>query len=498
MKSSIALVAFSVGALSSFGVVVPMPRTMTLDVGSIAAKDARIVCAKGKGLSPEGYRLTVTTNGVEIAAADDAGEFYARETLRQLLTDGRYPCCRIDDAPAYRWRGMMIDEARHFLGKDTVKRVIDLMAMHKLNVLHWHLTDDQGWRVELKRHPELVEFGAVRPESVRMGGWRKWEKGGPVFETDGMRYGPCFHSQADIREILAYAKARHVTVVPEIEFPGHVRALLAAYPRCSCVGEKLPRTPRVFWGIESDVLCVGNDEAVALAEDILDEVCDLFPDAPYIHIGGDECPRTRWEACPKCRARMAGEGLKDASALQSWLTTRLARHLEKKGRRAVGWDEVLAGDVPKTTVGMSWRSTAKDGAGTGYVSAAEAVARGYDMVVTPMRSCYLSLPSGAAHDPYFYYSPKMRLTLADAYTFDPARGIPPELRAHILGGQASVWGEFVWTRFDLEWKTWPRACAIAEALWTAPAERDFAAFRRRMEAHRARLLDAHVNCGPLD
>ena len=205
----------------------------------------------------------------------------------------------------------------------------------------------------LEFYVHLVTYGSVRPASVKMDGWRKWVKGDLTFETDGERYGPFYHSAADIREILAYAKARHVTVVPEIEFPGHMRALLAAYPQYSCRGEDLERVPRVNWHIEKDVLCIGNDEAVAFAERILDGVCELFPDAPYIHIGGDECPRDRWKTCPKCQARMKAEILKDESALQTWLTTRLARHLEKRGRRAVGWDEVLAGDVPRSTIGMS-------------------------------------------------------------------------------------------------------------------------------------------------
>jgi len=486
-----------VGLLFLALAIVPAPRSLEPGEGRLSVKGAAVAECRDASLPSEGYRLAVSTNGVSIVAADEAGAFYARQTLSQLESDGGYPCCRIEDAPAYRWRGLMIDEARHFLGKDTVKRVIELMALHKLNVLHWHLTDDQGWRIDLPRFPGLVASGSVRPASVRMGGWCKWQDGEPVYETDGERYGPFYYTPDDIREILACAKAHHVTVVPEIEFPGHVRALLAAYPQYGCRGAALKREPRIFWSIEKDVLCVGNAEAVAFAEAVLDEVCRLFPDSPYVHIGGDECPRERWKSCPKCQALMKREGLKDESELQVWLTTRLVRHLERRGRRAVGWDEILAGDVPRSTVGMSWRPNASHGAKTAFVAPAEAVARGNDVVLTPVDFCYLSLPQGIAQDPFLYYSPNGRLTLERAYCFDPCAGIPDSGRRHVLGGQASVWGEFVWNRYDLEWKTWPRACAIAEALWTAPARRDFADFERRMKVHRPRLIARHVNCAPL-
>lgn len=453
---------------------------------------------------PEGYRLTVSPNGAEIVSSDSAGKFYALMTLRQLIEETgtnsvAIPCCEIRDWPQYRWRGIMIDEARHFLGKTTVKRVIDLMAMHKMNVLHWHLVDDQGWRLEIKRHPELVKYGAVRPKSVKFGTHARWlpPDGKLSFEYDNERYGPFFHSQEDVREILAYAKANHVTVVPEIELPGHVRALLAAHPEFSCKGN-LPRVPRIDWSIEDDVLCVGNEEALRFLEEVFDEVCEIFPDAPYVHIGGDECPRVRWKSCPKCQKRMRAEGLKDESGLQSWVTSRFVRYLEGKGRRAVGWDEVLAGDVPKSAVGMTWRMSEKGGARTEYVSAAEAVRRGHDMVMTPMDFCYLSRRQFESGDPYPYYSPTGPIvSLEDAYGFDPASGIPPEGRIHILGGQASVWGESVFNVFDLEWKTWPRACAIAEVLWTGDRKPGYGDFMRRMKTHRARLVRSGVNCAHL-
>ena len=474
------------------------------DVAGACLDAVRTTRTTDASLSPEGYRLKVAPTGVEIAAADEAGAFYARKTLEQLAevvsTNGiAVPCCEIRDWPKYRWRGMLIDEARHFLGKGAVKRVLDLMAFHKMNVLHWHLVDDQGWRLEIRRHPELVEYGAARPCSVKMGACARWFPPDKKlsYERDTEKYGPFFYTQDDIREILAYAKDRHITVVPEIELPGHVRALLAAHPELSCKGD-LPRIPRIDWSIEEDVLCVGNDAALKLLEDVFDEVCELFPDTPYIHIGGDECPRIRWKECPKCQARIRTEGLKDESGLQAWITAHFVRYLERKGRRAVGWDEILSGDVPRSAIGMTWRMSQKGGAGTSYTSAAEAVARGHDMVMTPKDFCYLDYPQFASGDPYVYNVPwRMPLTLEKAYSFDPAAGIPEPCRAHILGGQANVWGEAIWSVFDLEWKTWPRACAIAEALWCGDARPGYADFLRRMETHRERLIGQHVNCAPL-
>ena len=474
------------------------------DLTEVCLAAANVKDVADASLPAEGYRLSVTTGGVVIAAADAAGRFYARETLRQLAVETAkdavaFPCCEICDGPQYRWRGLMIDEARYFLGKTAVLRILDQMARHKLNVLHWHLTDDQGWRLDLSRHPELVRYGAVRPRSVKWGTHARWlpPKGELSFAYDNEKYGPFFYTRADVAEILAYAKERQITVVPEIEMPGHVRALLAAHPELSCRGD-LPREPRVAWSIDQEVLCVGNDGTLDLMKDILDEVCEIFPDAPYVHIGGDECPRTRWKACPKCQARMRSAGLADENGLQSWIVSQVVRHLEKKGRRAVGWDEVLAGDVPTATVGMTWRRSDAEGARTGYVSACEALRRGHEMVLTPNGQCYLSRRQFASGDAHSYYSPTgPLLTLETAYGFDPAAGIPETDRTRILGGQACVWGEAVPDIHDFEWKTWPRACAIAESLWCGTAKPGYSDFFRRMRRHHARLVAWGVACAPL-
>ena len=475
-------------------------------VGQCIAELRKTVVRDGT-LPPEGYGLAVGKDSVVIAAPDDAGEFYALQTLRQLaVATGTnsiaIPRCTVRDWPAYRWRGVLVDEARHFLGKETLLKIIDTMAMHKLNVLHWHLTDDQGWRVEIKRHPEIAEHGAVRPRSVRLGTHASWKAPARVqaFDLNNDRYGPFFYSQEDVREIVAYAKSRHVTVVPEIEMPGHVRALLASHPEFVCEGASHGRDPAVTWGVHEEVLCVGNDDAIRMLEDVLDEVCELFPGTPFVHIGGDECPRDNWKKCPKCQDRIKSEKLEDEDGLQAWIMTRMVRFLARKGRRAVGWDEMLAGNVPRSAVGMCWRSSAKGGAGTSYVSASDAVRRGHDMVMAPNAHCYLDKPQGIAHDPYPYQSPwstKEPITVERAYSFDPCESIPSEMRSHVLGGEICVWGESTFSVFDFEWKAWPRGCAIAEVLWLGDAKPGYDDFLLRMRTHRTRLLDGHVNCAPL-
>ncbi|MBR4938631.1 MAG: beta-N-acetylhexosaminidase, partial [Kiritimatiellae bacterium] len=382
---SAAAALFAAAAFAELAVI-PKPAEMR-ETGGVY-KGEKITVSRDAALPAEGYRLKVSENGIEIVSSGDAGEFYARQTLKQLMVnydkredeESVYTCAEIADAPKYRWRGLMLDDARHFFGKETVKAFIDRLVEHKFNIFHWHLVDDQGWRLEIKSHPELVEYGAVRPCSVKYGTHPSWPDGKLHFELNNEPYGPFYYTQDDIREILAYAKERHVTVVPEIELPGHVRAMLAAHPEYSCKGDKLPRVPRVYWSIEDDVLCAGNDGGIRLLEEIFDEVCELFPDSPVIHIGGDECPKKRWKECPKCQARMRELGLKDEGGLQAWLTTRFARYLEAKGRRVLGWDEILSGDVPASTIGMSWR-TARHG--RGVMTAGEAARRGHDVVCTP-------------------------------------------------------------------------------------------------------------------
>ena len=346
--------------------LVPAPRELAWREGTCAYVEADVRYVRDAALPPEGYRLEVTPGGVTVASADDAGAFYARKTLKQLAAgDGgragarpsrgasgmprpTIPCCVIKDAPAFRWRGFMLDEGRHFFGKETVKGLLDQMADHKLNVFHWHLTEDQGWRIDVPRFPELVKYGSVRPESPMHG--CRGTKGD--FRGNGQPYGPYFYTPDDIREILAYAKERFIMVVPEIEVPGHIRALLAAHPEFACK-EGLPRVPCMFNGVQDEVLCAGNDDAIRFMEQVYDEVCALFPGA-YIHIGGDECPKKRWKECPKCQARIKALGLKDEDELQAWVTRHFTDYLAKKGRRTIGWDEVYAGNPGKETIIQAW------------------------------------------------------------------------------------------------------------------------------------------------
>ena len=474
--------------------LVPAPRELAWRDGTctFAEKDVRF--ARDVAIPPEGYRMEVTTGGVTVASADDAGAFYAMKTLRQMADGGRsrgarvpavtVSCCLIRDAPAFRWRGFMLDEGRHFFGKETVKDLLDRMADHKLNVFHWHLTEDQGWRLAIDRFPELVQYGAVRPESAAHGCTGRPND----YRGNGQPYGPFFYTAADVREILAYAKDRFIAVVPEIEVPGHIRALLAAHPEFAC-REGLPRVPRTMNGIEDDVLCAGNDDAIRFMEQVYDEVCALFPGA-YIHIGGDECPKKRWKACPKCQARIKALGLRDEDALQAWVTRHFTDYLAKKGRRTVGWDEILAGSPGIETVVHNWRKPEYG---------IEAAEKGHDVVISAVGATYFSVAPGVEDDPFTYLSPGRRCSLAAAYAFDPLAGITDGARGRVLGAECCMWSECVWNEYDLAFKLWPRACAFAEAVWTAPAApRDLGEFKRRMAVHRRRLIAAGVNCAPLE
>src|SRR5574344_1656737 len=324
---SSAFVGFAAGP--DVPALVPMPRKMTLTGGATARTNVtRVVRA---GLPAEGYTLVVAPQGVTVEAAGDAGFFYADETLKQLATTNAagapaYPCVTIEDAPAYRWRGVMVDEGRNFFGKAAILRLLDAMALCKLNVFHWHLTEDQGWRLAIDKYPNLVKYGAVRPSSP-MRGRHYNAQGERYMRQDFTPYGPFFYTAADVREICARAKALHIRVVPEIEMPGHSRAVLAAYPEFNCLSEGWgtgepwslgSREPWTRWGVNAEPVCAGSDEVIKFFEDVLDEVCALFPDSPDIHLGGDECMKARWKSCPRCQARIKAEGLKDEQALQGW------------------------------------------------------------------------------------------------------------------------------------------------------------------------------------
>lgn len=449
--------------------LVPWPKEVKFTGGEVkVAKPAYAVDAK---LPREGYRISVTKGGVEVWSATDAGRFYAEKTLEQLAENGRYACCEIVDEPAFGYRGFHIDEARHFFGKDAIKKVIDEMSRLKFNHFHWHLTDDQGWRIQLKKYPELTEYGSWRVSSPVFG--KMWQR-----KYDDTKYGPFFYTEEEAREIVAYAAARQITVVPEVDLPGHCQGLLAGYPWMLCEGEKLkPRCARNNWWLAGiRTLCIGNDEALAQVEGIIDEFLKIFP-GEYFHFGGDECPDRYWAKCPKCKARMEKEGLRKPHELQGWFTRRFAKYILSKGRKPIGWHEILsAGGLPKGTVIMSWRGT-----GAGIAAAKQ----GLQAIMAPGDWCNLNRWDGNSAINEFTASGDLPggvgLTMDHVRSFDPVADVPDAVKGNVLGGQCCCWSETVFTPRQLEWRFFPRAGAIAEGLWSAGGKPDYRDFRRRID-----------------
>ncbi len=406
----------------------------------------------------EAYTLDVTQSGVRITAREQNGLFYGVQTLVAAARAGagQVRAERVVDAPRFAWRGAHLDVARHFYPVEFVKRFIDLMALHKLNVFHWHLTEDQGWRIAIDSFPRLTEISAYR-------------------DKNGERYGG-FYTKDEVREVVAYAAERFIEVVPEIEMPGHAVAALAAYPELSCTGG--PFTVETRWGIFDDVYCAGSDQAVEFLEKVLDEVIELFP-SEFFHIGGDECPKTRWKTCERCQARMRAEGLKNEDELQSWFVSRMSRYLEKKGKRLVGWDEILEGGLAKGATVMSWRGTS---------GGIEAARLGHDVIMTPTTACYLDYKQAQSEDEPGAPFAKA-LPLETVYAYEP---VPTELSAeeavHVIGVQGNIWTERMPSEAHVEYMTFPRLSALAEVAWSSPA-RDFADFERRLTSLHA-LLDA--------
>jgi hexosaminidase len=443
---------------------------------------------RNAALAAEGYRLTAGPGKILIEAATPAGFFYAVQTLYQLLPAAVYggkadpgarwavPGVVIEDAPRFGWRGFMLDVSRHFFSKETVKSMLDVMALHKMNTFHWHLTDDQGWRIEIKKYPKLTEVGAWRADRED----QDWNSRDPQKEGEKAAYGG-FYTQDDIREVVAYAAARHITVVPEIEMPGHCMSALAAYPQLSCTGGPFTVPPGGVWPI-IHVYCPGNDETFAFLEDVLTEVIPLFP-ADTIHIGGDEVDKANWKKCPKCQARMKAEGLKTEEALQSWFTRRIETFLNTKGKKLMGWDEILEGGLAPNAAVMSWRGT------EGGIAAAR---EGHDVVMTPTSHCYFDYYQGAPADE----PPGIGgfVPLSKVYAFEP---VPAELRTdeahHILGAQANLWTEYIATRSHAEYMALPRLAAMAEVGWSAKDARDWEDFKARMTAQYARYDKAGLN-----
>jgi hexosaminidase len=457
---------------------------VTLKIDSAARAPSNIVLRHDTKLFPElsgwqraeSYKLTVTGSGIELAATAQQGLFNGAQTLAQLIqpaakAEWQLAACEVKDYPRFQWRGLLLDPARHFLPPDYLKKFIELMACYKYNRLQLHLTDDPGWRIEIKKDPRLIEIGSVRKQSP---------KHGDREHGDGQVYGPYFYTQQQVRELVAYAQARNVVLVPEIEIPGHFGAAIASHPELSCAG-KVSDTQSP-WGINDDILCPGNDAGVAFTREVLGEVCDLFP-SEFIHIGGDEVPRERWKACPKCQARMKAEGLKNEAQLQTWLNHRLEEFLTSKGRRMIGWDEILEGGLTPGAVVMSWRGS------QGGIDAAKA---GHDVIMSPTTYCYFDYAQ--AKGPNEPECIGGFVPLAKVYSFEPE---PPELseaqRRHILGAQGNIWGEYIWDGKDVEYFAFPRALALAEVIWSPVAGRSFENFVRRLDAQYPLLDRLKVN-----
>jgi hexosaminidase len=433
----------------------------------------------------ETYELSVSNSRINLTASGEAGLFYAIQSLRQLLPTSifneskvenswRIPCLEIEDAPCFAWRGAHLDVSRHFMPVTFVKKFIDLMALHKLNVFHWHLTDDQGWRLESLKYPRLTEVGAWRKQTMIGHGMQE----NPEF--DGVPHGG-FYTQDEASEIVAYAMKRHVTVMPEIELPGHAQAALAAYPEFGNTGEKLEVWGK--WGINENVFNP-LEPTILFLQDILSEVISIFP-SQYIHVGGDECPKTQWEQSAAAQTRMIELGIPDEHALQSYFIGRMDKFLTAKGRRLVGWDEILEGGLTANATVMSWRGE------EGGITAAKA---GHDVIMTPGSHTYFD----------HYQSENTDLEplaiggftpLEKVYGYEP---IPPQLSdleaRHVLGSQAQHWTEYMKDAAHVEYMSFPRLSAFSEVVWSTKNSRNYDGFLTRLKPHLERLDLLKVNC----
>ncbi len=433
----------------------------------------------------ENYHLDINKARIKITAeGNGSGAFYALQTLVQLLPPQQIKslkvaptkkfevqCCYIEDRPRYQWRGMHLDVCRHFFPVSFIKRYIDLIAAYKMNVFHWHLTEDQGWRIEIKKYPKLTSIGAWR--SGTMVGSYKDKK------YDTIRYGG-FYTQDEIKDVIVYATARHITVVPEIEMPGHSLAAVAAYPWLSCSGK--PQEVAKGWGVFDDVYCT-KDSTFQFLEDVLTEVIALFP-GKYIHIGGDECPKTRWKTCPHCQTLIKKEKLKDEHELQSYFITRIEKFLNSKGKQIIGWDEILEGGLAPNAAVMSWRGT------EGGIAAAK---QKHNVVMSPGKPCYFD-----------HYQSKNKLTeplaiggfnpLDSVYNYNPSPKILNEQETQfIMGAQGNVWTEYILNEKQVEYMAVPRMIALAEVLWTLPENKNFTNFVLRLNKNKFILDMWQVN-----
>ncbi len=467
-------------------------------------KKFRVFSAKGRGphagavlfttqgapasLGPEGYILEIRPGWIRVKARGGAGFFYAVQTIRQLLPPAvekgtlledksfTLPCLTIRDKPRFAWRGLHLDVGRHFFTADQVCRLLDEMALHKLNTFHWHLTEDQGWRIEIKKYPKLTEIGSRRAETPLPSNRHK---------GDGKPYGG-YYTQDEVRSVVAYAAKLHIRVLPEIEMPGHCQAALAAYPELSCTGGPFQVATR--WGIHKDVYCAGKEKTFQFLQGVIDEVVKLFP-FEYIHIGGDECPKDRWKHCPLCQARIKKLGLKDEHELQSWFITRMEKYINSKGKKIIGWDEILEGGLAPNAAVMSWRGI------KGGIAAAKAA---HYVVMSPTSHCYFDYyqSKDRAHEP-----PAIGgfLPLEKVYSYEPVpKALGPKKARFIMGLQGNIWTEYIPTFSQVEYMAWPRGCALAEVGWSPKEGKNLKNFKARLKKHIQRLSLMKVHFRPLD
>ena len=441
-----------------------------------------------KLIDAEAYSLEIKKNRIEIKASQPAGFFYAIQTLRQLLPpeieskqinkniDWLVPMTNISDSPAFKWRGFMLDVSRHFFPKEDILRMIDNLALHKINVLQLHLVDQQGWRIEIKKYPKLTEVGAWRVDR----GNTSWNSTFKQQKDEKATYGG-FYTQEDVKELVTYAQKHFITIVPEIEMPAHVTSALAAYPQFSCSGGPFTVLPGGFWPI-TDLYCAGNDSTFLFLEDVLSEVMELFP-SKYIHIGGDEANKAEWEKCPKCQKRIKDEGLKNTGELQSYFIKRIEKFIHSRDRILLGWDEIIEGELPPSATVMSWR---------GVEGGIDASNKKHDVIMTPGSFCYFDGYQGPmSQEPTAMGG---YLPLKKVYNFNP---VPPELDSiaskHILGGQANLWAEYVPKMNHAEYMTFPRVAALAETLWSSKELRNWDDFSRRIQILMKRYDQLKIN-----
>ena len=430
---------------------------------------------KELSIPKEGYQLQINKNNtIILEASSKTGLFYGFQSFRQICPEELenknapenifLPLCEIKDSPKFKYRGMHLDVSRHFFDIGFIKEYIDMIAMHKMNVFHWHLTDDNGWRIEIKKYPELTQKSAWRVDRTN----QAWKEQSPIKDGEKATYGG-FYTQKEIKEIVSYASARNVMVIPEIEMPGHTSEVFAAYPELSCKGDTLPVQPGTYWPTV-DIFCAGNNRVFDFIENVLSEVVELFP-SPYIHIGGDEAEKTYWESCPKCQKRIKEENLKDEHELQSWFIKKVEKFILSKDKNLIGWDEILEGGIAKSATVMSWRGL------DGGIQAANA---GHDVIMCPTSHCYFDFYQASPNNSPVAFGGLV--TLEKVYSFNP---IPPELKTenkkYIIGAQGNLWTEYVQTPERAQYRVLPRMTALSEVLWSGPGQNSYEDFYLRLK-----------------